>query len=310
MSTIRAHETYPQSYNKSLLSSGLSRVAVYYELMKPRISVMVLVTVTIGYFLASESVISLIGLLQTLIGISLVAVASNTLNQWVERDTDSRMERTKSRPLPTGRLTSTEVLLFGVLCGMLGLVFLYLFVNVQTTMLACLTMILYVGIYTPLKRKSTICTMIGAIPGALPPVLGWLAAGGSYSLEALTLFGILFMWQFPHFLAIAWIYKDQYEKAGLKMLPQIAIKKGHTGWIAIFYAIALIPVTLLASQLSIAGTFYTYTALILGLVYLISSIRFMLDESRNTARQLLLTSLVYLPLLLAVMTWDHFYLLS
>ena len=310
MSSIRAHETYPQNDANSFVSSGLNRIAIYYELVKPRISVMVLVTVSIGYFLASKSVISITGLIHALIGIALVAVASNTLNQWLERDTDSLMKRTENRPLPSGRLTPTEVLLFGLFSGVVGLFYLFLYVNIPTTLMALVTMILYVGIYTPLKRRSSICTMIGAIPGALPPVLGWLAAGGTLNLEVLVLFGILFMWQFPHFLAIAWIYRDQYEDARLKMLPEIAKKEGMTGWIATIYASVLIPVTLLASQFSIAGHFYTVVALILGLAYLYSSIRFMQNEKRETARQLLLVSLVYLPLLLAVMTWDHFYLLS
>ncbi|MBC8115092.1 MAG: protoheme IX farnesyltransferase [Candidatus Saccharimonas sp.] len=286
------------------------RVADYTEIAKPRISLMVLLTVTVGYLLGIDGAWSAVTLFHAWFGIALVAMGSSALNQWFERETDGRMRRTMNRPLPSGRLRPAEVLTLGIVCGVAGTVYLAAFVNGPTAAMTALTFVLYAGVYTPLKRVTSLCTAVGAIPGALPPVLGWLAAGGRLDWNAGSLFGLLFLWQFPHFLAIAWLHKDDYCAAGLRMLPAGRSLPHVTGLLAVGYALGLIPVSLLPAYFGIAGLAYSATALVLGIVYLIASIQFAYDETRESARRVLWTSLVYLPLVLVVLTWDHLRLLG
>ncbi len=285
------------------------RLSDYLEMTKPRISVMVLVTVTVGYALGSFGSWEPRTLLHALVGIALVATASSALNQVLERRTDALMARTQSRPLPSGRLSTREVTAFGMACVTIGTIWLVSFVNVTTAALTLLTFLLYVLVYTPLKQRSHICTAIGAIPGALPPVLGWVAAGGPLDVRPLALFGILFLWQFPHFLAIAFMYRNEYRRAGLKMLPGNNVPQ-IVGWMAVCYAVLLVPVSLIPSTVGLAGTGYAAAAIVLGLGYLVASIRFLRDESRQTARAVVLTSLVYLPVLLFALVGEHFSLLQ
>ena len=285
-----------------------SRLADYLELTKPRISVMVLISVSVGFALASEGSVQFPLLAHALFGIALVAAGSSALNQFLERESDGLMPRTATRPLPSGRLLPIEVLGFGVTAGLLGFSYLASFVNLATALLSGLTLLVYVFLYTPLKRTSPLCTALGAVPGALPPVLGWTAAGGEWGAGALCLFGILYLWQFPHFLAIAWLYREEYAKAGLKMLP--SARPGVTGFLAAGYALALLPISLLPSRSGLAGEAYFLAALILGVGYLFCAASFMRQESQKTARRLLWSSLVYLPVLLFVLTWDHFRLLQ
>ncbi len=287
-----------------------ARLADYRELTKPRIAVMALITVTVGYSLGSAGEWAVAPLIHALFGIALVASGASALNQLFEVKTDSRMPRTANRPLPAGRLLSSEVLLFGVLTGGLGVLYLATRVNLLTAGLALATLVLYAGIYTPLKRVTSLCTAIGAIPGALPPVLGWTAAGGRLDGGAFALFAILFLWQFPHFLAIAWMYREQYANAGLRMLPAFSPKPRVIGTMSVAYAAALIPVSLLPEQYALAGTAYLWVALILGLGYLACAVRFMRNETRASARGLLFSSLIYLPVLLVALTWDHWQLLQ
>lgn len=289
-------------------SVTLARLADYVELTKPRISTMVLVTVTVGYTLGTHGAWELSVLLPALLGIALVASASSAWNQWLERRTDACMPRTVGRPLPAGRLTGAEVVLFGLVCAVSGTLLLATLVNVTTALLTLLTLVMYVGLYTPLKRHSSLCTAIGAIPGALPPVLGWTAAGGALDAGALALFAILFLWQFPHFLAIAWLYREQYEGAGLQMLPRKRSTR-VVGLLAVTYATALIPASLLPRTVSLAGDLYATSAMLLGVMYLAGAVRFARQESRGSARGLLFASLVYLPALLIVLTFDHLRLL-
>jgi protoheme IX farnesyltransferase len=286
-----------------------SRFADYLEITKPRISVMVLVTVSVGFALGSFGQWNPITLLHALFGIALVAVASSAFNQVLERKSDAMMNRTSDRPIPSGRMSAVEVSMFGAVCGVIGTAWLLMFVNSTTAALTALTFVLYVFIYTPLKPRSYLCTTIGAIPGALPPVLGWVAAGAPLDSRPLALFGILFLWQFPHFLAIAYVHKEDYGRASLKMLPGNDIPR-VVGWMAICYALLLLPVSLMPSAVALAGVGYFATAIILGIGYVVASIRFMRNESRQTARGLIFTSLVYLPVLLLVLTWDHFSLLQ
>ncbi|WP_240928095.1 heme o synthase [Thalassoroseus pseudoceratinae] len=288
---------------------SLARLADYLELTKPKIAVLALATVTFGYVLASGTTIDRAGLMHALIGITLVAVSSSVLNQLIERDTDRRMDRTRNRPMVTGRVTAIEGLVFGLATGMMGTLYLSVFVNLQTAILGVFTLLTYVALYTPMKRTSSFCTTIGAVPGALPPVLGWSAAGGSLDAGAAALFAILFFWQFPHFLAIGWLYRTQYERAGLKMLPSCWANRNLTGALAVLYALALLPVSLLPSVFDMAGSAYFAGAIVLGMGYLICAVLFMANETRSSARRLLWSSLLYLPLLLTILTWDHFQLL-
>lgn len=291
-------------------SALAARLADYLELTKPRIAVLVLVTVTVGYLLGCRGPIALPSLLHALVGIAMVAGASSALNQFIERHTDARMTRTAHRPLPAGRMRPAEVLMFGLALGAAGCLYLAATVNGPTAALSALTLGLYAGVYTPLKRRTSLSTTIGAVPGALPPVLGWAAATGRVDAGALALFAILFLWQFPHFLAICWLYRDQYARAGLRMLPAARPRPRVTGGMAVAHALALLPVSLLPSHLGLAGDGYFLAAVVLGLGYLACSIRFLCDESTVTARRLLWSSLVYLPLLLLSLTWDHFRLLQ
>lgn len=285
----------------------LARIAEYFEVSKPRISLMVLVTVTVGYLLACEGVWQLAPLLHACLGIATVAAGSSALNQWIEQETDARMRRTINRPLPAGRLPAAEVLLFGLTCGILGTAYLWFTVRPLTAVLTLMTMVLYAGIYTPLKRYTSLCTAIGAVPGALPPVLGWTAAGGDLDAQALALFAILFLWQFPHFLAIAWKYQDDYASAGLRMLPAVRPWPRITGLMAVGYALCLLAVSLWPTSLGMAGSAYAISAIVLGAMYLGASLRFALHETPQTARGVILVSLVYLPLLLLALTVDHFH---
>lgn len=291
-------------------SRAMPRWRDYVVLSKPRIAVMGLVTVALGFMLGTTADWSVVTLAHSLFGIGAVAISCSVLNQWLEQDTDRLMTRTASRPLPTGRLLSGEVLLFGLALLFVGLLDLMFFVNGLTALLSVFTLLLYVAVYTPLKRHTSFCTVIGAIPGAMPPVLGWAAAGGELNAGAFALFATLFVWQFPHFLAIAWLYRDQYAAAGLRMLPQIKPAPRITGWLCVGYSLALIPVSFLLKDAALAGDSFAVIALILGVGYVAFSVRFLIDESVRTARQLLWFSLIYLPVLLLSLTWDHWRLLS
>jgi heme o synthase len=297
----------------SRVAIGL-RLADYLELAKPRIAAMALLTVLVGYTLGGGAW-NAGALCRVLVGIGLVATASGALNQLIERRTDAVMGRTATRPLPAGRLQPAEVALFGASCAAAGLTLLYLTVNATTALLALATLLLYVCAYTPLKKHTSLSTAVGAIPGALPPVLGWTASGAELGWGAFSLFAVLFVWQFPHFLAIAWLYRGDYEAAGLRMLPGGTQKsperrRSIVGLLACLYAAVLVPVSLLPGELALAGGPYRVAALLLSLGYLAAAVRFLAHESRETARGLLYSSLVYLPALLAVLTWDHLRLLS
>jgi protoheme IX farnesyltransferase len=290
-------------------SAVAARLADYAELTKPRIALMVLLTVTVGYALGCRGEWRTAELVHALIGIALAAAASSALNQYLERRTDARMPRTAARPLPAGRLLPAEALAFGVAAGVLSTMYLAVFTNPATTLLTLLTLVLYVAAYTPLKRHTSLCTAIGAVPGALPPVLGWTAAGGGLDSAAFSLFAILFLWQFPHFLAIAFKYGDQYERAGLRMLPAVRFPR-VTGCLAAWYALVLIPVSLLPREFALAGDLYAGAALVLGLAYATAALAFAWHEAPQSARRVLLVSLIYLPALLALLTYDHWRLLQ
>lgn len=287
-----------------------ARIADYVELTKPRISLFVLVAVAAGYLLGCGDEFSTGLLFQALFGIALVAAGSSAINQYIERFSDARMDRTVARPIPSGRLAAGEVLAFGLTTGLVGCLYLAICVNLLTALLAAFTFLAYTLVYTPLKQVTTLNTAIGAVPGALPPILGWTATGTELDMGAFSLFAILFLWQFPHFMAIAWIYREDYGRAGMKMIPTVDQHGKMAGYVAVGYAIVLIPVSLLPARFGLADNIYTTVALLTGAVYLWTAFRFFQNESTSTARQLLAASLIYLPAVLLTMVGEHILLLN
>jgi protoheme IX farnesyltransferase len=279
-----------------------SRVADYVELTKPRVAVLVLFTVAAGVWLGSSGAPDLACLVHTVCATALIAAGASALNQLLERDSDAMMRRTEGRPLPSGRLQPVEVLAFGLALGAAGLAYLAVAVRQPLAVLvAAVTFGGYVCLYTPLKRRSTLNTLVGAVPGALPPVIGWTAACGALTAEAVALFLILFLWQVPHFLAIAWMYRDDYARAGLCMLPGVDPRGRRTGRQMTMYCLTLIPVSLLPVQLGQAGPVYAAAAVLLGLAFLGAALGFVRKSSVTRARRVLRASLIYLPALLALL---------
>jgi heme o synthase len=279
--------------------SGLIvRMADFLELTKPRIAALVLVTVGVAAFVAGWGPPNPVLLINTLIGTTLVAASASALNQWIERDSDALMSRTAGRPLPAGRLGSVEVLLFGGATIASGCVYLAAMVNWLTAGLGLLTWFMYVCVYTPLKSRTSANTAVGAVAGALPVLMGWASVGAPLGLKAFTLFLIVFLWQFPHFMAIAWIYRRQYAAAGLQMLPVVDPSGRRAGIQAVLSALLLVPVSLVPAVLELAGGAYFSWALVLGLGQLACAIAFSWRLDEISARRLLKASLIYLPAVL------------
>lgn len=281
-----------------------NKLSAYYELTKPRIMLMIVLTAAVGFVLAARHTarpLNYLLLFHTLLGIAVLASGVATLNQWMERELDGLMKRTVARPLPAGTLHAVEALAFGVGLILFAEIYLVAFVNNLTAMLGALVTFGYLLIYTPLKTRSSLSTVIGAVPGAAPPLLGWAAVENAVTLEALVLFAILFLWQFPHFLAIAWMYREDYAQAGIKMLPVVEPDGVVTLQQTIIYALLLIPVSLLPLMLGMGGAVYFAGASLLGAAYLWSSVRFAVSGDRQRARGVLLMSVVYLPLLILLL---------
>ena len=279
--------------------------ADFLELTKPRIVALVLVTVAAGFAAAPAGAVSSpLVLLHTLVGAALVAAGTNALNQLLERDVDALMKRTARRPLPSGRLRPNEAAWFAWGAGLVGIVYLAALVNSTTALLAAATLGSYVFLYTPLKRRSSVSTLVGAVPGALPVLGGWAAAGAALDARALVLFWILFLWQLPHFLALSWLYRDDYARGGLQMLSVTDPDGRATFRQATLYALALVPASLAPAVFGMAGAAYFVVALILSALYVAASVTAMVRPSAKTARRLFLTSLVYLPLVLGLLTLD------
>jgi protoheme IX farnesyltransferase len=244
------------------------------------------------------------GLVHALIGTALIASGTAALNQWYERAADAKMPRTKNRPIPSGRVTPMHALEFGLVLSVVGFVELWLGANLLTSLLGLFTELSYLLIYTPLKQRSPHSTTIGAIPGAMPPLIGYAAACGTLTWGAWVLYAILFLWQFPHFYAIAWMYRDDYAQAGIKMLPVVEPSHESTARRMFWFSLALVPISLLPKYLNMAGNFYFVGALALGLYFLYASVRVMNDRTVVRARQVLLASVVYLPLLYGLLVLD------
>ncbi|OGQ50255.1 MAG: protoheme IX farnesyltransferase [Deltaproteobacteria bacterium RIFCSPLOWO2_02_56_12] len=286
-------------------TGGYRRALDFLELTKPRVSLMVLVTMFVGFYLGSEHGAGYLRLIETLIGTALAAGGTLALNQFLERRADALMARTRHRPLPDGRMQPTEALLFGVGLTAAGLLILALTVNALSALVTASIVGSYLFIYTPLKQRSSLCGVVGAVPGALPPVIGWTAATGGLSIEAWVLFAIMFFWQIPHTLAIARLYRDDFAKAGIQFLPVIESDGWTTGRQIITHSLALLVVSLLPTLLGLAGTVYFLAALLLGSGFLWYGIGLAISQSLAAARRLLLASLIYLPLLLVVMALDR-----
>jgi heme o synthase len=280
------------------------RAMDYMALTKPRVVLMVLVTAFVGFYLASQGWLNWLLLCHTLIGVALASGGTLALNQYLERDLDARMLRTKERPLPEGRLQPGEALGFGVAITASGLLYLALLVNPLSGLVTAVSVGSYLFLYTPLKQKTPLCVMVGAVPGALPPVTGWVAAAGELSLEAWVLFAILFLWQIPHSLSIAVLYREDYARANFQLLPVLEPDGTGTGRQIVVHSLALLAIGLLPTTLRLAGPVYFVIAFVLGLAMLICGIMLAKSYSSAAARRLLFASLIYLPTLLLVMAVD------
>ena len=282
------------------ISTRRTRVADFVELTKPRITFLVLVTTLVGFYMGSQDGVNLTLLLQTIVGTGLVAAGASALNQYVERDLDARMMRTKTRPLPDGRLLPNEALGFAAAISLIGIASLAVFVNLLTAFLGVLTLTAYIFVYTPLKTRTAFCTLIGAVPGAMPPMMGWTATRGEIDSVALAIFAILFLWQMPHFFAIAWIFTEDYARGGFV----VHTSGVRTGRQIIAYCCALIPVSLLPTLYGATGATYLVGAMLLGFVYLGYGFAVALFRSNTHAQRLLRVSVLYLPALLVLMMMD------
>ena len=277
----------------------------YIELTKPRITWLILMSTAVGYFFGHNGAWNIWSVLHTLLGTALIASGTAALNQWYERDADFKMRRTARRPIPSGRLTADRALQFGILLSVLGFAELSWGVNWLSGFLGLITLLSYLFLYTPLKSRTPLSTLVGAFPGAMPPMIGYAAAAGAITLEAWVLFAILFLWQFPHFYAIAWMYRDDYARAGIRMLPVVEPSGRSTARQMVICGLALIPVSLTPSMVGMTGWIYLLGALALGTCFLYSGVRVALDRTALRARAVLVASVIYLPLLYGLMLVDR-----
>jgi protoheme IX farnesyltransferase len=288
----------------ALISTAIlekSFAAVLADLVKARLTALVLLTMFVGFYLGERGAVNYLLMFHALFGTALVAAGAAALNQWLERDYDAKMRRTADRPLPSGRLQPATVAIFGGACSVLGLVYLAALVNPLTSVLGAVTAISYLFIYTPLKRVTWLNTLVGAIPGALPPLMGWTAARNELSGEGWALFAILAFWQIPHFMAIAWLYRDEYAKAGFVMLPNVDASGSRTAQQSVSNTIALLLASLCPFAFGLNGKIYLAVALVLGAGYFLCAVRFARQLTAQRARQLFLASIIYLPLLIAAL---------
>lgn len=287
------------------LTGTRARALDFVALGKPRLNFLVVVSALAGYVMGGSDGLGMLRLAGVLVGTGLVAGGASTFNQVYERDVDALMRRTRLRPLPDGRVQPSEAIAFAAAVSLTGLVILIATTNLLAAAVALATLLTYVVVYTPLKRRTSLATVIGAIPGALPPVIGWTAARGSLSREAWMLFGILFLWQLPHFLSIAWMFRDDYARAGFPMLPVVEPDGRSTGRQAVLYGAALIPLSLAPTLMRLTGEVYFAGALVLGLAFLALTIRFARSRSVRDARSLFFSSIIYLPLIWILMIADR-----
>ncbi|HTU46393.1 MAG TPA: heme o synthase [Bryobacteraceae bacterium] len=277
----------------------------YLKLTKPRITLLILISTAVGYCFGAGSHLDTFTLLNALLGTTLLAAGAATLNQWYERDIDSKMNRTRTRPIPAGTIEARHALYFGVALSLLGAIDLWSFTNSLAAALGLLTSFAYLFAYTPLKRRTPLCTTIGAVPGAIPPLIGFAAASGHLNLDAWILFGILFLWQFPHFHAIAWMYREDYKRGDIKMLAVVEPDGKALSRQIIVTLLLLIPVTLAPAFVHMAGKVYFVAAFLLGLGLLYFGVQICMQRTYARARLLLLASVIYMPLLFAFLVFDN-----
>ncbi len=280
------------------------KLAAYLELTKPRIAFLLVLTSAAGFYLGAKNNFDAVLFINSMIGILLLAFGVATLNQVWERDLDALMERTAKRPLPTQKVSPAEALVFGISMCVVGEIYLTFLVNILTAVLGLMVIVGYVLLYTPLKTRTSASTAVGAFPGALPPLMGWTAATGEITLGAWILFAMLFLWQFPHFLAIAWMYREQYKKAGILMLPVVEPAGKITARQIVIFSVLLLPISVAPFFIGLDGLIYLIGAIVLGLWFLWASIRAARAKSVEKARKLLVVSVIYLPLIFLLMVFD------
>jgi protoheme IX farnesyltransferase len=304
MSTSRSHaDTRLDAVGARAVTR--SRGSDFVALTKPRLNFLVLLTTAAAYRLGVVAGSSPLTLVHTLVGTGLVAGGASALNQVWERETDKLMRRTRTRPLPDARMSPTHAALFGWVLCIAGLAELAYFVNLLTAAIALATLASYLWFYTPLKFVTSLSTIAGALPGALPAMIGWTAATNTLSREGWVLFGIVFLWQMPHFLAIAWMYRDEYARAGIPLLPVIQPDGRSTGRQVVLYTAGLIPTTLLPTLIGLASPYYLAGAVVLGSILAVLALEFAVTRTTEAARRLFLGSILYLPILWGILVWDH-----
>jgi len=284
----------------------MNRMSNFLDLTKPRITCYILMSMSIGFLCGAHlrPAWTWLQLFHALLGTALIASGTAALNQWYEHEFDALMARTKSRPIPSGRVTAQAALIFGVTIAIAGFMELWLGVNLLTALLGLFTLASYLFVYTPLKRVSPVSTTIGAIPGAMPPLIGYAAASGRLNFEAGILYAILFLWQFPHFYAIAWMYREDYARAGIRMLPVVEPNMDSTARRIVWFSLALVPISLAPKFFAMAGNIYLFGASILGTMVLYAGFRAASGRTLTQARHVLLASVVYLPLLYGLLVLD------
>ena len=298
-------ETSAHVASVPLVGRRASPIGDYIALTKPRLNVLVVATSAAGYYLGAPAGPHWLPMAQAVAGTALVAGGAAVLNQVYERDTDALMRRTRMRPLPDGRVNVNEARAFGLVLASAGLALLAVAANALAALLALATLVTYLVLYTPMKRRAAIATLVGAVPGALPPLIGWTAARGALSSGGWTLFAIVFLWQIPHFMAIAWLYRDDYRSAGFPMLPVVEPNGRRTGRQAVIYAALLVPTSLAPSFVGVSGRAYFWIALVLGAAIFTLAARFALARNERSARTLFFGSIIYLPLIWTAMIANH-----
>ena len=302
--TVAAIDLATTHASPRLRNGALRVIGDYWALTKPEVNFLILITTFAGFYLASTpgpDGILIFPIIRTVLGTLLVASGAGALNQFIERTFDAQMRRTARRPLASGRIECSYALWFGISLSLAGTAYLGVAVNVLASLLALATLLAYLFLYTPLKRKTPLCTLIGAFPGAVPPLIGWAAARGRLDPEAWVLYAMVFLWQFPHFMAIAWMYREDYTRAGYLVLPLGEQRDRFVIWQSLAVSLALIPLSLIPTIIGESGLIYSIGALILGSIFAYYSGRFAFRRSNVAARQLLAASIVYLPAVFTLM---------
>jgi heme o synthase len=289
---------------RTAIAPLLSRPAAYLTLAKPDVTFLVVITTGLGFAIGARGPVDMAALVRAVFGTTLIAAGASALNQYVERDADALMRRTAHRPLPLGNLPPWEALAFGSTLVAAGALYLFFQVNALAALLGVATCALYLGLYTPLKTRTHWATFVGAFPGAVPPLIGWAAARGSLDRDAWLLFAILFLWQFPHFYSIAWMYREDYARAGIRMLPVVEPSGASTFRQIVGYAAVLVPVSLLPAVVGLSGVRYFFSAVVLGFILVQVCLWAAREKSNQRAKWLMHATVIHIPVLLGLMIWD------